>query len=239
MRVSNGQRPYTAESRNGASEHVNGNGDSVTNADLLRVLEEMRDGITVPNTNAPNATMETAQGGAEDEAVRAQIGQMVMTIDKTKREIAAIKHPLSDDDPVVSASTQLDAIVDATEGATEDILDANEKIEDLVKRMVATDPDNGDLVGLGEEIGGHLVRMMEACSFQDITGQRVTKVVKTLSFIEERVAAIIGIWGPAAFESIPIDSSQPDEEKSDEQLLNGPQLENEGISQDDIDALFD
>jgi chemotaxis protein CheZ len=199
----------------------------------------MRDGIAIPQSNATSADQTATQNSSEVEAVRAQIGQMVMTIDKTKREIAAIKHPLGSDDPVETASTQLDAIVDATEGATEDILDATEKVEDLVKRIVATDPDNGDLVGLGEEIGGHLVRVMEACSFQDITGQRVTKVVNTLSFIEERVAAIIGIWGPAAFECIPIDPTQPDEEKSDEQLLNGPQLANEGISQDDIDALFD
>ena len=69
--------------------------------------------------------------------------------------------------------------------------------------------------------------MFEACSFQDITGQRVTKVVKSVTNIEDRVNALIEIWGKAALEEVEV---KPDREKSvDEVLLHGPQLNGEGI----------
>ena len=35
---------------------------------------------------------------------------------------------------------------------------------------------------------------LESCSFQDITGQRISKVVKSLH-IEERVNSLINMWG--------------------------------------------
>jgi chemotaxis regulatin CheY-phosphate phosphatase CheZ len=39
-----------------------------------------------------------------------------------------------------------------------------------------------------------VVKIFEACNFQDLTGQRITKVVRALSFIEERVEAMMGVW---------------------------------------------
>ena len=77
---------------------------------------------------------------------------------------------------------------------------------------------------------------MESCNFQDLTGQRTTKVITTLRHIEERIVAMIGIWGIEAFEELPVPQSEND---GDEALLNGPAKAGEGISQADIDALFD
>ena len=79
--------------------------------------------------------------------------------------------------------------------------------------------------------------MFEACSFQDITGQRVTKVVKLVTYIEDRVNALIDIWVKSALDEVEV---TPDREKTeDEKLLQGPQLNDEGISQSEIDKLFD
>ena len=78
--------------------------------------------------------------------------------------------------------------------------------------------------------------MFEACNFQDITGQRISKVVKTLQFIEERVNKMIEIWGEEGFTDVKQDQEERDAEAA---LLNGPQLANQGVSQADIDKLFD
>jgi len=79
--------------------------------------------------------------------------------------------------------------------------------------------------------------IFEHSNFQDITGQRITKVVNTLKFVEERVDKMIDIWGREAFmELIDDDGGAVDE---DGRLLNGPQQEGAGISQDEIDKLFD
>ncbi len=88
-----------------------------------------------------------------------------------------------------------------------------------------------------DHVANEVTKIIEACSFQDITGQRITKVVNTIRFIEERILAMIEIWGAAAFADLPI--SQESNAEGDAGLMNGPQLANKGISQDDINALFD
>ena len=78
---------------------------------------------------------------------------------------------------------------------------------------------------------------MGACSFQDITGQRVNKVVKAIRYIQVRIVAMIGIWDTEAFIDLTVKEEQPQNEG--EALLNFPALGNERLSQNDIDALFD
>jgi len=252
-------RAYTAERRGGGVGTASRG--RVSNADLLKAISQLQ-GLVIeaaeaeelrlqgaaptPSTQNEPEPIEPAPCAPEPvapdpeiEKVRLQISEMAQTIDRTKSEIAAIKHPLAENDPVITASSQLDAIVQATESATQDILDATEQVEEVIKRMVALYPQNQEMINLSDEAGGHLIKIMEACGFQDITGQRVTKVVNTLSFIEERVGAVIGIWGADSFQNIPIEESEPDEDAPDENLMNGPQLEGQGISQADIDALFD
>ena len=45
-------------------------------------------------------------------------------------------------------------------------------------------------------------RIYEACSFQDITGQRITKVVAALKAIEAKVAQIVATFGSRAREAV-------------------------------------
>ncbi|NQV55508.1 MAG: hypothetical protein HQ503_06590, partial [Rhodospirillales bacterium] len=71
---------------------------------------------------------------------------------------------------------------------------------------------------------------------QEITGQRITKVVRSLTYVEDRVDALIEAWGRSELENTSVAENRKTE---DEELLNGPQRANEAISQDDIDALFD
>jgi len=162
---------------------------------------------------------------------------MVRSIGKAKTELAAIKHPMVEDDRIKSASSELDEIVIATETATQDILRSTEHIGELLDEILARNPTDEKLFGLTEEAGQELVNIMESCSFQDITGQRVNKVVKTIQFIQDRILAMIGIWGADAFADLPV--KEQEESTGDEALLSGPATGNEGLNQADIDALFD
>src|SRR6266481_2588682 len=76
--------------------------------------------------------------------------------------------------------------------------------------------------------------ILTACSFQDITGQRTTKVVNTLHYLEKRVNSMIEIWGLDALNAIGADERS--DSRPDAHLLNGPSLQ--GVSQDDVDALL-
>ena len=83
---------------------------------------------------------------------------------------------------------------------------------------------------------------MTACSFQDITGQRTTKVVNTLRYIEQRVNTMIEIWGVDRDVLSSADAStshrKMNDDHPDAHLLNGPAL-GDGVDQATIDALFD
>ena len=74
-----------------------------------------------------------------------------------------------------------------------------------------------------------------ACSFQDLTGQRTSKVVKTLAFLENRVLAMIEIWG---LEEIDVQDRKVKEEQSDSHLLNGPARRGEGVDQSEVDQMI-
>ncbi len=142
-------------------------------------------------------------------------------IANARREIAHMRPIDLKANKIPRAGMELDAIVKATEEATNTIMSAAERI--------MTEPSNGDLVN------DACMRIFEACSFQDITGQRINKVVKTLKYIEDRLTKLQKAWGPELGFMEP-EIGDPDYETT---LLNGPQLEGEGVSQDDVDALLD
>jgi chemotaxis protein CheZ len=179
----------------------------------------------------------------EAQILRIEVARMVRSLAATKREIAEIKHPLNagDEDRMTKAASELDEIVSATEDATNDILDASEAIGTHANEILAEIGDLDTMAPRLQDINEQVARIMEACNFQDITGQRVTKVVKTLEFIEDRIRTIVEDWGREAFLDLPLpdDSDATGQEDDESKLLNGPQLANQGLSQDDIDALFD
>jgi chemotaxis protein CheZ len=84
----------------------------------------------------------------------------------------------------------------------------------------------------------HITKLFEACSFQDLTGQRITKVVKTIDFIEDRIETMQVIWGRKDIEKIPVPDNDLDK-KDDGLVLHGPSDAAGGaISQDEVDKLF-
>lgn len=125
---------------------------------------------------------------------------------------------------IPSATDELDAIVEATEKATDGIMESCEVIQSLV-----TNPGPDTASKVEEQI----TRVYEACTFQDITGQRITKIVKTLKKIDERVSSLVGMIEGKVNAVAGGDSSG-----GATSLLNGPALPQNAISQDDIDKLL-
>ena len=111
---------------------------------------------------------------------------------------------MADDHRIKAASSELDKIVVATQSATEDILHSAEHIGELLDEILARHSTDEKLYALTEEAGQELVNTMVACSFQDITGQRVNKVVKTIRYIRYWIVAMIGIWDKEALIDLPV-----------------------------------
>ncbi len=153
-------------------------------------------------------------------------------ISTAKAEITEIRADKINTEFLPEAGDQLSAIVGATEQATNEIFEAVESIEEMASTMAPQQ---------AEQITKAVTRVYEACSFQDITGQRISKVVTALQNVETRVDALLLALGGeidvAACEAEALAAARPGA-RPDEDLMHGPQLPGNANSQDDIDALL-
>lgn len=171
---------------------------------------------TVENEKHPSASK-----------IYSELSALAQYIEQTRAELARSQPGEIASKHIPTATDELDAVVDATAEATDAIMDTCEKIEAIGAKL--NEPEKAALTDA-------VTRIYEACSFQDITGQRITKVVNTLKHIEEKVARILcaveGNGGPAST------AGEDDERQGDARLLNGPQLPGNGVAQDEIDRLL-
>lgn len=172
-----------------------------------------------------------------DELLRREIGNLSQYIARFRLEIARI----SSGDPNTrfkNMADQLDAIMEHTDSATHSILHSLEEITDLADKLQSTvkDPETASIC---DALINRTTNAMEACTFQDITGQRVNKIVRSMKFVEERVNAMVELMGREgimeAADELDQDHVMTEEKRHD---LHGPQLPGDCISQDDIDKLF-
>ncbi len=153
------------------------------------------------------------------QSLMSELDALSRIIADARQEVAALRADDSDVADIPGATDELAAIVSHTAQATHEILDSCEALETVAARVGDVDAD---------VLQHAITRIYEACSFQDITGQRIAKVVAALQAVERRIArARQGI--PNRIPAIAAAAT----------LLNGPQLPGNGISQSAIDALFD
>jgi chemotaxis protein CheZ len=168
--------------------------------------------------------------------LKLEMDAISQAIQGTKREIATLHYAGVQGREMARATDELGAIVLGTESATHSILEAAEAIDALASAVSFRlhDEDAAKV----REINERVLSIFEACNFQDITGQRIGKVVSAMRFVEERIDQMIAIWGGLdSFREIQPHANQA--RTGDQALLNGPALDDEERrSQDDVDALF-
>src|SRR5208282_6542105 len=167
---------------------------------VARVLDSMASGLTV----------------AEIRLYR-ELEGLALYIEAAKAEIAALSPDDISSTYIPKATGELDAIVDATENATNVIMSAAERIERLRGEVDG---------GVGAVLGEAVTTIYEACSFQDIAGQRITKVVVALKHIDEKVTTLVKALGG---EIARCNKTNPSEKElaracAEKDVLNGPQL---------------
>ena len=208
--------------------------------DLAMHLEALRkergDTVKVDEIGDIVRSLLTSMSGdlsAGDLKLYQEIEGLALYIHQAKAEIAALRPHDIQNEYIASATDELDAIVGATENATNEILDAAETLEALGSELT---PEQAT------KLTDTTTRIFEACNFQDITGQRITKVVRALKHIEERVEGLVAAFGPEFQEQIAntLAANAAAEAKTitDEDLLNGPQMPEKAHDQAAIDALF-
>ncbi len=166
---------------------------------------------------------------ATESALLGEVAELGRTIAAAKAEIAALRVSDINVSHIPSATDELDAIVAHTAKATEAILETCETLDRVAGEL------SGDTHrDLSAQLQDATTRIYEACGFQDITGQRITKVVATLKTIEAKVGHIIAAFGDRRRGG----AEPPPELPSDEAMLHGPQLPANAMDQADIDKLL-
>jgi len=181
---------------------------------------------------------------ASETVVYGELDALAKIIRNAKAEIAELRNDEIRQHHLPVAQDELEAVVSAAEQATHAIMAAAEKIEATAAAVGGAHAEQ-----LTEAVTG----IYEACTFQDITGQRISKVVRTLRQIEEKVSALLGALGgehlgqgdkpaganqaaakPAGKAVDPKAATAMD----DKSLLNGPQMPANAMGQDEIDAIL-
>jgi chemotaxis protein CheZ len=192
-------------------------GDDVSLDDVMRLAEVMAESLQ-------------SHFRSMDGTVYGELGDMAREIAAMKTELGEIRLADMRQDRIPAAGRELDAIVEATETATNTIMSAAEEI-------MAADPADPD--AYQAVVNDKVVEIFEACSFQDITGQRISKVVTTLNHIDQRINRLVDKLKLIKITDAEAPEPETDEERRRRELiLHGPQLKGEGVSQDDIDALL-
>jgi chemotaxis protein CheZ len=166
---------------------------------------------------------------AADGAVLSELRDIARYIELMKTEIGALQANDIRDSRIPLAGAELDAIVSATESATNTIMECAEAV------MAAEAADLPSYRALVEE---KMLTVFEACSFQDITGQRIAKVVETLRMIESRIGHFATAMKARDEAGIQSDDEKTRADRRERLLLHGPALAGNGIAQHDVDRLM-
>jgi chemotaxis protein CheZ len=147
-------------------------------------------------------------------------------VQSTKKDIAALRNAEGSQNSFSDAAVELEEIVVESSKASHGIMNAAEAIE-----KVGATLDKASSAALNDAVTG----IYESCAFQDITGQRIAKVIATLQSIETKVVGLARACG-GEVETQAIETRSSSDEAG---LLNGPQLALNAKSQEEIDRLFE
>ena len=207
--------------------------------EFMTEMQSLRE-LIGPRTEVDREALERARAQiAEAQAYKQELGLIYAAVERTRTEMTVLGAEAQSNERTARASRELAAIVGSTEQATQSILQAAEEIDQAANALSASVKGSHEQ-GLAHDVQDRVLQIFEACNFQDLTGQRINRVVGTLKFIETHIVRMMEIWGGLeAFKEIEAEALAARE--GDAALLNGPKVEGDigHASQDDIDALFD
>jgi chemotaxis protein CheZ len=199
---------------------------------LVEFLKQKRDNVTFNDIiSLAEVSAQSLQSffRAMDAKVYGELREIAGYIESMRHEIGALQVNDLKNTRIPSAGEELGAIVQATEAATNTIMECAEAL------MSADASDPAAYKALVDE---RMLTIFEACSFQDITGQRIAKVVETLQHIEERVSRFADVMNAKDIDGFLTEHERERAERKEKFLLHGPQLAGGGVDQAKVDEMF-
>ena len=184
---------------------------------------------------APHATPRRAEPARPDlQKVEHELTAIYDAIENSRRELATLSGGDNQAHCMTRAGDELGAAIGGMEKATQQILKAAEAIDEGARALAASLKDDFKR-GVAQDIQDQVVQIFETCNYQDLSGQRISKAMNTLKFVEDSVMRVLALWGG-------IDALRRHAAKAhgNDRLLNGPKLDGDAghASQNEIDRLF-
>jgi chemotaxis regulatin CheY-phosphate phosphatase CheZ len=161
--------------------------------------------------NATSQQLDMAEGGITGKF--SEIMQILMAISYSGEGATA-----------ANAGVELEAVIGDTEDAANRILDAADRIANRVHTAGRWN-DEMSREQMLEETRSDVQEILMACTFQDLTGQRIRRTLDSLQLIESRLSSTL--------EKLGIDVDKVSEQGAKQEIEK-----NIAHSQADIDALF-
>ena len=199
---------------------------------LVEFLRQKRENVTFHDIiSLAEVSAQSLQSffQAMDSKVYRELREIAGYIETMRHEMGTLQVNDLKNTRIPSAGVELDAIVQATEQATNTIMECAEAV------MAA---DAADRAAYKVLVDQKMLVIFEACSFQDITGQRIAKVVETLQHIEDRVSRFADVMQAKDIDGFLTESERERAERKRKLLLHGPQLAGQGVDQAKVDAMF-
>ena len=199
---------------------------------LVDFLKQKRDNVTFNDIiSLAEVAAQSLQSffQAMDAKVYRELREIAGYIESMRHEIGALQVNDLKNSRIPAAGEELGAIVQATEAATHTIMECAEAV------MAA---DASDPAAYKAMVDEKMLVIFEACSFQDITGQRIAKVVETLQHIESRVARFADVMQAKDVDGFLNEQERARAERKERLFIHGPPLADGGVDQSKVDELF-
>lgn len=123
---------------------------------------------------------------------------------------------------ISNLKNEINALDKTSGSAANTIIDATEKIQGEINQCSDE--------ALKSNLLDNINKILEACNFQDLNGQRVKKIKEILKYMEDNASSALGCLE---------DKSKNKDMRKDADLMNGPQAGDNTPNQNDVDKLFD
>lgn len=189
-------------------------------AEIMHELGTLRAMLSGPTSRQPAGS--SALPRDEAERIASKLRLIRSTITGAGHEKAGPNGSRLPGAPTTRIANELEAVMQGSEQATQKILAAAEEIDQAANNLSAALKNDSER-GLAQDIRDRVIAIFEACNFQDLSSQRVAKVMASLDRIDQQILRTLD---ELARDGAP--------------TMHGPRLADDRghVSQSDVDSMF-
>ncbi len=170
-------------------------------------------------------------------SLETEVVKLFGLVQKLRTDLASVQVPSGETPILETAADQIQAITEESEAATNTVMDATEEISEIAAQLQREIKYTG-ASHIFQDILDRSQSILEACQTHDIIEQRLSRVIRTINLVEGTLNSLVVTVGKNSVTDVETAISGINMQDGDLEL-SGPCAKGGGLSQREIDALFD